>query len=196
MKRFWLSMIALVMFTGVTYADRPGIVQCPQDVTLEDSPELAPPVTIESLTETVAATTAQTLKYVDGIMEPIAYEKGGTAQGMMMSFQFAIGDLSTLDIDTTALQALFEDAGVNFNIATEAYGKCIAYVRVGDVLSTEADTVGGVDALTLRLKASLSYCVAAAYAEQCDTALNTVLEISEQGQLLYDELTIDSPEEK
>ncbi len=198
MKSFWLSMIALVMFTGVTYADSCS-VDCPVDgcqvVTLEDSPELAPLVTIESLTEIVAATTAQTLNYVDGIMVPIAYGKGETVQGVMTSFQDAIAALSTLDVDVTALQALFDDAGVNFNIAIEANEKCCVYIQVGDVLSAEADTVKGVDALILRLKASLSYCAAASYAEQCDTALNTVLEISRKGQLLYEKLIFDSPKE-
>lgn len=199
MKSFWLSMIALVMFTGVSYADSYSVVrsqsEC-QDVTFEDSPELAPPVTIKSLTETIAVTTAQVLKYVTSIMEPVTYEKGQTAQVMLTGLQYAVADLSSLSVDTAVLKALFEDADVNFNMAGSAYRKCIAYVQVGDVLSAEADTVEGVDALILHLKASLSYCIAASYAEQCDTALNTVLEISEQGQLLYEELlTPASPDE-
>jgi hypothetical protein len=183
------------MFTGVTYAD-PCFIDCSQDVTLEDSPELAPPVTVEVLTETVTVTTTLMLKYIDNIMNPITSEKGGNVQSAIMSFQYAITDLSTLDVDVTALRALFEDADVNFNMAGSAYRKCIDYVQMGDMLSAEANTVEGVDALVLRLKASLSYCVAASYAEQCDTALNTVLEISEQGQLLYEELSTPvSPDE-
>lgn len=183
MKRFLLSLVALVTFSATAFA-----------VSGEpDDPCRPPPspseVVVETVDESVSATLDTALQYVENVIQPIMWEVGPQADAVIFDLQIMTMTLNSQDIELTELLALSDEAEENYREARELFTRGMVYVQLADIFAEEAEEYEGVVAYTLRTRAAAYYYRAAIYVEQSRTALDTVLEIGKKAEVLVSKLT-------
>jgi hypothetical protein len=158
-------------------------------VLADDTPTLAPDVTVESLDDSINTTLDIALQYVEGAIRPIDSDLGPQADAVIFNLIMTTSYLEDEGIDVTDLQTLTDEATVNYTLARRMYSKAHVYINLGDILVSEADDTVGTAVYALRVKAAACYYEATIYLERSRTALKAVLEIGREAEVLVEELT-------
>lgn len=155
----------------------------------DDTPTLAPDVTVETLDDSINTTLDVALQYVESAIRPIDSDLGPQADAVLFNLTMTTAYLEDEGVDVTALLTLTDEATEKYNFARRMYSKAMVYVNLGDILVFDADNTIDTAAYALRVKAAACYYEATIYLERSRTALETVLTIGKKAETLADELT-------
>ena len=180
MKRFLLSLVVLVAFTGVTFAD-PG------------DPTLAPEVTVESVDDSVTTTLEVACQYAMNTAAPVGMELGPRADDVMYTFQSSLSFLATEGVDAGELSLLFEEAGKDYREARASFSKGVLFIDLANLFVDEAEDAEGAEAYALRTRAASCYYEAGTYFERAKASLDTVIALGVKGEAVAKELKILPP---
>lgn len=174
MKRFLLSLVVLVAFGGVTFAEVPP----------------APEVTVESVDDSVTTTLEVASQYAMNTATPVMSELGPQADGVMYSFRDLVTFLTMEGADVSELTQLCEEAEKNYQEARASFSKGLVYMELADVFVSEAENADGTAVYVLRTKAAACYYEAASYLERSRTALDTVIALGVKGEAVAKEIEL------
>jgi hypothetical protein len=174
MKRFLLSLVVLVAFGGVTFAEVPP----------------APEVTVESVDDSVTTALEVASQYAMNAATPVMTELGPRADGVMYAFQNSLSFLDTEGVDASELTLLFEEAEKNYQEGRVSFSKGLIYMELADVFVSEAKDAEGTVVYILRSKAAVCYYEAAFYLECSRTALDTVIALGVKGEAVTTEMEL------
>jgi len=181
MKHFLLSMVALLAFSGVTFAG--------------DEPTSE--VTVTTVENSVATTVEIAVQYAKNAAAPLK-ELGPQAAEVLWHFDNAITVFEAAifqdAIDISEVLTLSEKATENFLSGQTLFFKGSMYFQMGSILTAEAETLEGTAAIVLRVEAAVYYYESVIYMEQSQVALNTVLETGEEGKILIEKLITEYAE--
>lgn len=178
MKTFLIKfVVAFAVVAGVVYAFA------------DDTPTVAPDVTVETLDDSINTTLEIATQYVESAIRPIESDLGPQADAVMFNLTMTTSYLEDEGVDVTDLQTLTDEATVNYTLARRMYSKARVYVNLGDILVSDADNTVDTAAYALRVKAAACYYEATIYLERSQTALKAILEIGREAEVLAEELT-------
>jgi hypothetical protein len=153
-----------------------------------EQPGDAPEITISTVEESVATTLELSVQCADNAGRLIVTSLGPQADSVVFCFQLAISDLNKADLDTTEMQALYDETMESYVVARKLYFKGMLFAQLANVFATNAADVEGTEAYAMRVKAAACYYEAATYMEDAAIELETVLELGDKGQALMLEL--------
>lgn len=158
-------------------------------VLADDTPTVAPDVTVETLDDSINTTLDVALQYVESAIRPIESDLGPQADAVLFNLTMTTAYLEDEGIDVTALQTLTDEATEKYDFARRMYSKARVYVNLGGILVSDADNTVDTAAYALRIKAAACYYEATIYLERSRTALEAVLAIGKEVEVLAEELT-------
>jgi len=183
MKRFLLSLVVLVAFTGVTFAKQTLAPEVPP------APE-GTEVTVESVNDSVTETVEVALQYAMNTATPVMTDLGPKADVVLYNFRNLTEFLTTEGVDVGELTLLYEEAEKNYRKARDLFTNGSTYLELGDVFVRESKDAEGTAALVLRTKAACCYYEAATYLERASALLETVLTLGEKGAAIAQEMEL------